>query len=218
MKFAHRNNVKNIVFTSSAAVYGGPDVDVISERQALRPLNTYGETKVAAESLFERASRQESISAVSLRTFNMGGANNNNYFDKRGENVIPKILNSVFGGTSFKIYGNTYPTYDGTCVRDYIHVSDVAKAHIAAMKYLSANSLGTYSALNVSSNKGTSVIELFQKINEISGRKGSFQFADRRPGDPAYSVGSNEAAIKLLKWEPTKSLNQILIESIRAYA
>jgi UDP-glucose 4-epimerase len=218
LNFSLKNNIKNVVFTSSAAVYGAPDIQIIDEKEKINPLNTYGETKMLTERLLERASREKLISAFSLRTFNMGGAIANAYYDKMGENVVPKILSSLFTGSRFQIYGNNYSTSDGTCVRDYIHVTDVAKAHVAAMEHLICRPTGTYYAINISSNLGTSVEELIKKIEKISGRKLNYDITERRSGDPAHSIGSNEFAKKLLVWEPTSSLDQILFESLRAYA
>ena len=153
--------IKRIVATSSAAVYGastGPNL--IDENDSVNPTNTYGETKAAAEVLINAASSSGEISSLLLRSFNLAGATKPEFFDKQGENVLPIIMRSIAEGLRFEIFGGSFETPDGTCVRDYVNVSDVADAHIKAMEYLMLSDIGIQDTANIASGEGVSVKEL----------------------------------------------------------
>ena len=213
--FCMKANISKIVFTSSAAVYGNSDsTDLIKESNPLKPINPYGETKLQGEVIVASAVNSGAISAVSLRVFNIVGAKNPVYFDIKGENVLPVIMRSLSTDTSFTINGNDFDTYDGTCVRDYVNVQDVAKAHIAAMNYLHEQGTGIYKVVNVASGHGTSVLELVKIANSMANKTLRWQFGENRVGDPANVVGSNEFAYELFGWKPEKSISEGVKESI----
>ena len=195
---------KYIVFSSSAAVYGMPEVSTIDENVPLNPINYYGFTKLEIEKFMGWYDRLKGIKFVALRYFNAVGYDADG--DIRGkeinsQNLLPIMMEVVSGKRDkLKIFGNDYPTSDGTCIRDYIHVSDLASAHVLALEKL--NQGMTSQSLNLGTEKGTSVLEMLRAVEKVVGRKLPAEFAPRRAGDPAILVASAAKARSLLGWKP----------------
>ena len=195
---------KYIVFSSSAAVYGMPEVPLIDENVPLNPINYYGFTKLEIEKFMGWYDRLKGIKFVALRYFNAVGYDADG--DIRGkeinsQNLLPIMMEVVSGKRDkLKIFGNDYPTPDGTCIRDYIHVSDLASAHVLALEKL--NQGMTSQSLNLGTEKGTSVLEMLRAVEKVVGRKLPAEFAPRRAGDPAILVASAAKARSLLGWKP----------------
>ncbi|MEO8626079.1 MAG: UDP-glucose 4-epimerase GalE [Candidatus Limnocylindrales bacterium] len=196
--------VNRIAFSSSAAVYGLPHSTPIDEDHPLQPVNPYGETKRAFEGMLDWYSRAYGIGAVSLRYFNVAGATAERGEDHRPEtHLIPNILAAFAGGPPLKVFGTDYPTKDGTCIRDYIHVDDLADAHAAALA-LTADVAGQHVVCNLGSGSGFSVLEVLEAARSVVGREVPHEIADRRAGDPPVLVASNARARDLLGWEPRR--------------
>lgn len=197
-------DVRRIVFSSSAAVYGDPETEILDEDHPKRPVNPYGETKRAFESSLDWYARAYGMSAVSLRYFNVAGAT-----DQRGEDhqpethLIPNMLAGVNGGAPLKVFGTDYPTPDGTCVRDYIHVDDLADAHTAALA-MTAEVSANHVACNLGSGSGFSVLEVLAAAEAFFGRAIPRTLTARREGDPPMLVASNRRAAELLDWQPRR--------------
>ena len=195
---------KYIVFSSSAAVYGMPEVSTIDENVPLNPINYYGFIKLEIEKFMGWYDRLKGIKFVALRYFNAVGYDADG--DIRGkeinsQNLLPIMMEVVSGKRDkLKIFGNDYPTPDGTCIRDYIHVSDLASAHVLALEKL--NQGMTSQSLNLGTEKGTSVLEMLRAVEKVVGRKLPAEFAPRRAGDPAILVASAAKARSLLGWKP----------------
>lgn len=203
------HDVKKIVFSSTAATYGEPVYIPIDEKHPQNPINTYGQTKLMIEHIMDDYDRAYSLRSVRLRYFNVAGADSE---ARIGEwhvpetHLIPNILKSVFSsGKTFQIFGTDYPTKDGTCVRDYINVEDLANAHILALNYLLNG--GTTDFFNLGTNEGNTVKEVFKVCEDVTAKSIAVDVKDRRPGDPAALVAQNRKAMDILKWHPKKSLH-----------
>ena len=195
---------KYLVFSSSAAVYGMPDKSLIDENTSLNPINYYGFTKLEIEKFMQWYDQLKNIKFVALRYFNAVGYDADG--DIRGkeinsQNLLPIIMEVLSGKRSeLKIFGNDYPTPDGTCIRDYIHVSDLASAHVLALEKL-AQGMASQS-LNLGTGKGTSVKEMVEAVEKVCGRKVPVVYAPRRAGDPAVLIAAADKARALLGWQP----------------
>jgi UDP-glucose-4-epimerase GalE len=203
--------VGRICFSSSAAVYGEPSRTPIVEDDPLRPVNPYGETKRAFEGMLDWYSRAYGMGAVSLRYFNAAGATTERGEDHRPEtHLIPNILAAFAGGPPLKVFGTDYPTEDGTCVRDYIHIDDLADAHASALA-LTAEVSGRHVVCNLGSGSGFSVMEVLKAAESVVGRAVPHEIAGRRAGDPPVLVASNERAREMLGWQPRRGeLSQMI--------
>jgi UDP-glucose 4-epimerase len=203
--------VLRMVFSSSAAVYGAPISTPIDEEHPYKPVNPYGETKRAFEATLEWYARAYGLSAVSLRYFNACGATKERGEDHRPEShIIPNILRGALGGPPVRIFGTDYDTPDGTCVRDYIHVLDLADAHLAALE-LTGEVSDTHVACNLGSGSGFSVMEVLKAAESVVGQSIPHSFGPRREGDPAVLVASNAKAREMLGWEPRRgTLDEII--------
>ena len=196
--------VGRICFSSSAAVYGEPTRTPIEEDDPLRPVNPYGETKRAFEGMLEWHARAFGMAAVSLRYFNAAGATAERGEDHRPEtHLIPNILAAYKGGARLKVFGTDYPTKDGTCIRDYVHVDDLADAHAAALA-LTADVSGKHVVCNLGSGSGFSVLEVLEAAKSVVGSEVPHDIAARRAGDPPALVASNERAREMLGWQPRR--------------
>lgn len=195
---------KKIVFSSSAAVYGEPENIPILESDRTMPTNPYGETKLAVENALKWADKAFGIKYVSLRYFNAAGAHPSGRIgeDHNPEtHLIPLVLEVALGKKeSVGIFGNDYDTPDGTCIRDYIHVTDLAKAHVLALKYLRNG--GRSAVYNLGNGQGFSVSEVINIAREVTGIPIKAVIAERRPGDPAVLVASSEKIKRELHWKP----------------
>jgi len=204
--------VGRFVFSSSAAVYGEPDSLPLTEEAPLRPVNPYGETKTMVERMLPWYERQAGIHYTSLRYFNAAGATELRGEDHRPEtHLIPIVLQAAMGQReAVPLYGTDYPTPDGTCIRDYVHVTDLAAAHILALESASGGGSGIY---NLGSGSGFSNREVIEAAHRISGRPIAVREEPRRAGDPARLVASNERAKRALGWLPSVSSLEAIIES-----
>jgi UDP-glucose 4-epimerase len=193
--------VKRFVFSSSAAVYGMPDIDLVTEDTPCLPMSPYGETKLTGEWLVRDAGRAHGIATTCLRYFNVAGAARPELSDVGVFNVIPMFFDRLTRDEAPLIFGSDYPTPDGTCIRDYLHVEDLADAHLAAARRLIARRDAGDLTVNVGTGRGVSVRELADLVAEITGRtEPGAQAVARRAGDPARVVASAELIAKELGW------------------
>jgi UDP-glucose-4-epimerase GalE len=203
--------VQRLVVSSTCAVYGTPQQVPISEDCPLLPINPYGETKAIMESLLRHAKTAFGLKSISLRYFNAAGA----AFDgSLGEahhpetHLIPLALNAASGGTPLRVFGNDFPTKDGTCIRDYVHVEDLAIAHgIALERLLNARPGGVW---NLGSGLGYSVMEIIKAVEDVSGRPVVYQLGPPRPGDPPELIADTRRAQESLHWQPRCDLETII--------
>jgi UDP-glucose 4-epimerase len=200
-------NVKTFVFSSTCATYGVPDSVPITEDQSQNPINPYGATKLMVERILKDFNHAYDFRSVCLRYFNAAGADpeGNLGEDHNPEtHLIPLVLQTALGQReSVSVFGTDYDTPDGTCIRDYIHVLDIAQAHILALKYLLNN--GATDVFNLGNANGFSVKEVIETARKITGKEIKAEFGDRRPGDPPALVGSGAKAQKILGWQPAYS-------------
>ncbi|MFE3514225.1 UDP-glucose 4-epimerase GalE [Streptomyces sp. NPDC059166] len=192
--------VPRFLFSSSASVYGMPDVDLVTEETPCRPLSPYGETKLAGERMVAAAGSAHGMATASLRYFNVAGAASAELADEGVFNLVPMVFERLTGNEAPRVFGDDYPTPDGTCVRDYIHVEDIASAHVEAARRLERDPAARL-VLNVGTGKGASVTEMIDVILDVTGRTGLAPVTEaRRPGDPARVVASADAIRRELDW------------------
>lgn len=210
-----KHQVSRIVFSSTAATYGEPERTPIEETEATNPTNVYGETKLTMERMMRWFDQAHDIRYVSLRYFNAAGAHENGKIgeDHRPEtHLIPLVLQTALGQRKeMKVFGNNYPTADGTCIRDYIHVSDLADAHVLAVEYLRGG--GQSDVFNLGSGNGFSVLEVIQTAERVTGRNVPTVVEERRAGDPAVLIASANKAKSVLGWNPKRDDLNVLIDS-----
>lgn len=192
--------VASFVFSSSAAVYGMPDVDLVTEDTPCLPMSPYGETKLVGEWLVRATGRATGLSTASLRYFNVAGAATPELADTGVFNLVPMVFEKLSEGAPPRVFGADYPTPDGTCVRDYIHVVDLAEAHVATARRL-REAPGTDLTLNIGRGDGVSVREMIDRINTLTGHDLPPVVVDRRPGDPARVVASADRIAAELGWK-----------------
>ena len=199
-----KHGVKNFVFSSTAAVYGNPEKTPIKEHFELNPINPYGNTKFTVEKVLKDMSEAGDINYVALRYFNASGADESGLIGESHNpetHLIPLVLKTAKGEReSIKIFGTDYPTKDGTCIRDYIHVNDLAKAHILALNYLVDG--GKSDVFNCGYGVGYSVKEIIDTAKKVTGINFNVEETDRREGDPAILVADNEKIKRVLGWKP----------------
>ena len=205
------NGVNRIVFSSSAAVYGNPESVPVTEESALRPESVYAETKSVVER-FLSSCDAIGLRSVSLRYFNAAGASADASIGEdwsMSQNLVPLVMKAILGFSGpLNVFGNDYPTPDGTCIRDYIHVDDLADAHVKALDYLSTG--GKSLACNVGTGKGTSVLDVLNLAEQVSGRKVPYNIVGPRSGDPV-SVYADPTLIRaLLGWKATRDVRDII--------
>lgn len=212
-------NVRRIVFSSTAATYGEPEKVPIEESDLTQPTNVYGETKLMMERMIDWFDKVLGIKYVSLRYFNAAGAHDSGRIgeDHRPEShLIPLILQTALGQRpSISVFGDDYNTPDGTCVRDYIHVSDLADAHLLAVEHLIAG--GESNIFNLGNGQGFSVKEVIEQVREVTGRDFEVVMSPRRAGDPGVLIASSDKARSVLKWQPTRSSLDNIIRSAWAW-
>lgn len=193
-------DVKRVLLSSSAAVYGMPDVDLVTEDTPCAPINPYGETKLVDEWLLRASAAAYGLSTVALRYFNVAGAASPQLADEGVFNLIPMVFERLTAGQAPRIFGDDYPTPDGTCIRDFIHVSDIASAHVAAVLRLNAATEPVNLTLNIGRGQGVSVREMIGVIARVTGLDIVPEVTPRRPGDPARVVASADLIRKELDW------------------
>lgn len=208
-------SVKKIIFSSSAAVYGMPEYLPVDEKHPTSPINFYGFTKLDMENYMKWYDTLKGIKFVSLRYFNAVGYDEDGIvkgLENKPQNLLPIIMEAACGlRDKVMVFGNDYDTRDGTCIRDYIHVSDLASAHLCAIDYLQKSNESQI--FNLGTEKGISVLEMLLKTQEITGKEISYEFAPRRAGDPAVLLASPLKAKELLGWQATHSSLENIIDS-----
>lgn len=207
--------VKNFIFSSSAAVYGVPQELPIPESHPLNPINPYGQTKLFFEKILQDYERAYGLKFISLRYFNAAGADPEGQLGELHDpetHLIPNLLLFLLGKKrSFDLFGTDFPTDDRTAVRDYIHVTDLAKAHVLALKKILASSSSEF--INLGANKGYSVLEIIKKTEEITGQKVNYNKKPRRKGDVPVLLASKEKAEQLLEWKLKYSNIETIVET-----
>ncbi len=205
-----KHDCKKIVFSSTAAVYGEPDYTPIDENHPKHPINPYGETKLTVEMIMDDFDKAYGLKSVRLRYFNVAGADTSGRIGEWHEpetHLIPNVLKAALGsGKTFNLFGDDYDTKDGTCVRDYIDVNDLAAAHLLALNYLKNG--GETNVFNLGTQTGSTVKEVFKACEDITGKEIPFEIQPRREGDPAILVADNKKAREILGWNPLHSLNE----------
>lgn len=215
LKAMQKAEVSRLVFSSTAAVFGNPDTPLIDEEHATRPINPYGASKLMVERLLADAAVAYGLRSVALRYFNAAGADPQGGIGESHQpetHLIPNILRAALGhGGGLKVFGSDYPTHDGTCVRDYIHVNDLASAHLLALQYMAEND-GAHT-FNLGNGQGFTVLEVIDAARRVTGQSIDFEQVARRPGDPAVLVASSEKARRVLGWQPQFSRIDKIIET-----
>ena len=204
LQYMKKNGVKNIIFSSTAAVYGEVQGDKkVDESFETKPINPYGKSKFMAENIIIDMAKAYGFNYAIFRYFNVAGAHEKYEIGQKGDGVtalislvLKKVKNDSYG---LEVYGDDYPTVDGTGVRDYIHVVDLVRAHILAIKMLEKNESGIF---NLGNGNGFSVLEIIKSAEKVTGKKIDYKIVERRPGDPASVVASAEKAKKILGWQP----------------
>ena len=209
-----RLNIKRFVFSSSAAVYGTPKTAPVNESAPTVPESVYAETKLAIENeLTDLAkSSNSAMSSVSLRYFNAAGASSDNKIGEdwsTSQNLVPQVMRALIDKSfNLKIFGNDYPTADGTCIRDYIHVEDLAAAHVKALEYLENG--GATTVCNIGTGQGTSVLQLIEITSQVAKQTVPYEIAARRAGDPVNVYADVAMAKKVLGWQSKRDLQSII--------
>jgi UDP-glucose 4-epimerase len=208
--------VQRIVFSSSAAVYGTPDTDLVTEQTPKHPESPYGESKLIGEWLLADQGRAVGLAHTSLRYFNVVGSGYPDIYDVSPFNLFPVVMKTLTEGGIPKVRGNDYPTPDGSCVRDYVHVQDIALAHVAAAARME-NSTPIERVYNLGSGTGASVLEIMSAVAKVTGIAFEPEILDRRPGDPARIVAAGDLARRDLEWDTRHSLEDMVASAWTAW-
>jgi UDP-glucose-4-epimerase GalE len=210
--------VKTFVYSSSAATYGDPGMQLAMESDVANPISAYGGSKLMIEMVCKDYLRAYGLSSVGLRYFNAAGADPEGEVGELREketHIIPLAIEAAKQGKTFKIFGDKYPTDDGTCVRDYVHVMDLADAHIKALNYASQNAVSE--VFNLGSGEPASNKQLVEAVQKHAGEM-KVEMHDNRPGDPAYLVADTSKVKEILEWEPTQSsLDNVVATAVQWY-
>ena len=200
-----KNDICNLVFSSTAAIFGNPETDRIDESHPKKPINPYGHSKLIIEDILKNYCNVYDLNATCFRYFNAAGAHNSGEIGEAHEpetHLIPNILKSVLSKkTSLKIFGNDYPTKDGTCIRDYIHVNDLSKAHLLGLEKAVDESNG-YVTYNLGNGNGFSVLDVIEISEKVVDCSIDYEVLTKRPGDPPILVADSTKAISKLNWQP----------------
>lgn len=212
IRLCAENGVKNFIFSSTCSIYGNPTQVPISEDQPSNPINPYASTKLIIEMMLKDFETANGMKHIALRYFNAAGADPSGAIGESHNpepHLIPIILKTALGERKkVSVFGNDYNTEDGTCIRDYIHVNDLADAHLKAINYLDN---GNESAIiNLGTGKGNSVLDIIEKAKTITNKEIPFEIVERRTGDPAVLVADNKKAKELLNWIPKYSIEEII--------
>ena len=207
-----RHGVRNFVFSSSAAVYGQPNFPLgtlITEQTPCLPINPYGETKLEGEALSRSMAESEGTKVAALRYFNAAGAGRPDLGDQYIFNLVPIVFDALYRGDQPNVFGNDYQTPDGSCIRDYVHVQDLADAHIAAIDFVEQSDPG-FTAINIGTGSGTSVYEMLEMIQDVTGISIDPIIGERREGDPPELVADVSLAKEMLGWQSSRDLREIV--------
>ncbi len=209
--------VRDIVYSSSAAVYGAVDVDLVTEDTPTLPVSPYGETKLIGEWVFRDVAAAHGLSVVALRYFNVAGAGSDALGDTGAFNLIPMVFRALSNGERPQVFGADYPTPDGSCIRDYIHVADLADAHAAAAGFAAAAPAGGSAAYNIGRGVGASVFDVMATVSQVVGYDVAAEVVARRPGDPARIVAAADAARTDLGWTARRDLSDMVASAWSAW-
>jgi len=214
ISYAVKAGIDRLVFSSSAAVYGHPNSSMIDESHVVKPINPYGTTKVMVETVLAESARAQGLNSIALRYFNAAGAWPDQGLGEDHDpetHLIPAVLKSLLTQDSsglnqepVKLFGNDYATVDGTCIRDYVHVRDLAEAHVLALRHLKEKTGAQI--VNLGSGNGYSVLDIIQTCQQVTGKEVPYVMAPRRLGDPAVLVANNQLARETLDWQPHRPL------------
>jgi UDP-glucose 4-epimerase len=210
----HEVDVRRLVYSSSAAVYGTPATGSVAETAPLLPESPYGRTKLIGEWLAADAAVL-GLSSVALRYFNVVGCADPALADVGGSNLFPLVMRALVAGEQPVLFGNDYPTVDGSCVRDYIHVQDLAEAHVAAARLVTTTSC--QEAVNIGCGRGSSVLEVLSMVGALTGRDATPRVLPRRAGDPAAVVAAADKARRQLGWQARYDLTEMVASAWQAF-
>lgn len=199
-------NIRRLVFSSTCAIYGIPDTVPISESESAKPISPYGESKLRVEQMLSSRKETDRLSSIALRYFNAAGADSDGHIGEDHDpepHLIPNVLNAASGKQNLTVYGNTYQTSDGTCIRDYVHVSDLADAHVLALNLLENEPTTTFA--NLGTGTGFSVLEVIREAERVTGKEIPFDVGPARAGDPPSLIANGTYARDLLGWAPRRS-------------
>jgi UDP-glucose 4-epimerase len=202
-------SVNKLVFSSSAATYGMPDVDTVTEETPCAPINPYGETKLIGEWMARAASRAWGLRVANLRYFNVAGTGWADLADTAVMNLVPIVFAAIRDGKNPKVFGSDYNTADGSCVRDYVHVLDLAEAHLSALEYLDRDNR-EFDVFNVGTGIGSSVFEVLAEIRKVSGLDFGNDVSERRAGDPPFLCADVSRINNTLGWTAKQGLHEIV--------
>ena len=208
-------DITQLVFSSSCSVYGMPDVDRVTEQTELRPISPYGDTKLTGEKMIASHAAASGMRAVSLRYFNVAGAGAPDLGDPEVFHLIPLIFQAISRDEPVRVFGGDYPTPDGSCIRDYVHVADIAEAHLAAADALAGGFAG--GTFNIGRGVGSSVLEVIELTRTITGRDIPSVVVERRAGDPARVVAAVEANERALSFRTTRDLTEMIESAWEAW-
>lgn len=213
------HGVKNFVYSSSAAVYGQPDIPygtLITEETPCAPINPYGVTKLEGEVLSRAMAESDGLKVAALRYFNVAGAGRPELGDQYIFNLVPIVFDALERGEQPIVFGNDYSTSDGSCIRDYVHVQDLADAHIAAIDFVENSDPG-FTAINIGTGSGASVFEVLEMIQDVTGISIDPVIGERREGDPAALVADVVLSKELLGWQSSRDLRDIVTSAWDAW-
>jgi len=208
-------SVDRIVFSSSAATFGTPDVEIVTETTPVSPESPYGESKLIGEWLMRDQARAKGIKHTSLRYFNVVGSGALHLYDTSPHNLFPLVIEALIEGRTPRIFGDDYPTPDGTCVRDYVHVSDLAHSHVAAARIMDEGRT-LEPVYNLGSGTGLSVRQIMDAMAKGTGIAFEPVIAPRRPGDPARIVASGELAARDIEWAMRNTVDDLVVSAWQA--
>lgn len=208
-----KNDINTLVFSSTAAIFGQPVTDKIAENHPKNPINPYGQSKLMVENILEDICLANDLNATCLRYFNAAGAHNSGEIGEAHDpetHLIPNVLKAALSNESnLKVFGVDYPTPDGTCVRDYVHVLDLAHAHLLGLEYMQKNK--GFSAFNLGNGDGFSVFEVIKAVEKVIGKPIKYKITSKRDGDPSALVADSSRAVSVLGWQPSfKNLASII--------
>lgn len=209
-----RAGADHLIFSSSASVYGEPEESPVTESQPVKPVNPYGASKAMVERMLADSASGYGLRSVSLRYFNAAGADPSTQIGESHHpetHLIPNLLQAALTGSAANVFGSDYDTRDGTCIRDYVHVNDLAQAHLLAMEYIESQP-GAHS-FNLGSDTGYSVLETAEAVKRVTGKAVKLVSAARRSGDPATLVASSRMAHEILRWKPAFSDLDAIVET-----
>jgi UDP-glucose 4-epimerase len=212
------SNIKYFIFSSSAAVYGQPENGKVVESDMMRPINPYGKAKKMFEVILKDVAKANELNYIALRYFNVAGYDASGKVgvrETKATNLIPVIINSILDKSKLNIFGQDYPTKDGTPIRDYIHVSDLVDAHIKALNYLIKSNKSE--VFNLGNNKGYSVKDILKATEKTLKVKLKLNYGPRREGDPAILVADSSKAKKLLGWSPKLGLEEMIVSTYKVF-